>query len=145
MRHLSGYKRLGRHEAHRKALLRNLATSLVLNERINTTLPKAKEVRSLVEHFITLGKRGDLHARRLAASFFYDSVAVQKVFSSLAERYKARPGGYTRILRTGIRFSDGAKTAMLELVDSQDESKSVSKETAKTEKKAKAPKAKAAK
>jgi large subunit ribosomal protein L17 len=117
MRHLCGYKRLGRKEGHRKALLRNLATSLVIHERINTTLPKAKELRSVVEHYITLGKRGDLHARRMAAAYFYDSAAVQKLFSSLASRYKSRPGGYTRILRNGIRQSDAANLALVELVD----------------------------
>ena len=141
MRHLKGYRRLGRNEGHRKALLRNLATSLVLNERINTTLPKAKEVRSIVEHFITLGKRGDLHGRRQAASYFYDKTAVQKVFSSLAERYKSRPGGYTRILKTGIRFSDGAKTALIELVDSVQEAEKTKEEAPK---KAEAKKKKAA-
>jgi large subunit ribosomal protein L17 len=98
-------------------MLRNMATSLVLEERINTTLPKAKELRGVVERLITLGKRGDLHARRQAASYFFNDEAVRKVFSELAERYKVRPGGYTRILRTGERAGDCATIAMIELVD----------------------------
>ena len=118
MRHLNAHRRLGRPEGHRRALLRNLATSLVLHERIKTTLPKAKELRSVVEHYITLGKRGDIHARRLCAAYFFDTVAVQKLFSNLADRYKTRPGGYTRILRNGIRHSDSASLALIELVDS---------------------------
>lgn len=116
MRHLSGYKRLGRRPSHRKSLLRNMATSLVVHEKIDTTLPKAKEIRTVVERLITLGKRGDLHAKRLAASFFFGDEAVAKVFGPLASRFKDRPGGYTRILRRGVRLSDGAKLARLELI-----------------------------
>lgn len=117
MRHLNGYRKLGRKSAHRKAMLRNMATSLVLHERIDTTLQKAKEVRSLVEKMITLGKRGDLHARRQAASFFFDDAAVSKVFSGLASRFKERNGGYTRILKKGFRVGDSADLATLEFVD----------------------------
>lgn len=117
MRHLNGYRKLGRKSAHRKAMLRNMATSLVLHERIDTTLQKAKEVRSLVEKMITLGKRGDLHARRQAASFFFDDDAVAKVFSGLASRFKERNGGYTRILKRGFRVGDSADLATIELVD----------------------------
>ena len=117
MRHLGGYRKLGRKSAHRRALLRNMATSLVLHERINTTLPKAKELRGVVEKMISLGKRGDLHARRQAASYFFDDEAVSKVFSSLATRFKERTGGYTRILRRGMRRGDNAEMAILELVD----------------------------
>ena len=116
MRHLNGYNRLGRKDNVRRALLRNLATSLVVHDKIDTTLPKAKEVRSIVERLITLGKRGDLHARRQAAAYFFGDEAVGKVFGSLATMFKDRPGGYTRILKMGVRLSDGAKMARLELV-----------------------------
>lgn len=117
MRHLNGYRKLGRKSAHRKAMLRNMATSMVLHERIDTTLQKAKEVRSLVEKMITLGKRGDLHARRQADSFFFDNAAVAKVFDGLASRFKGRTGGYTRILKRGFRVGDSADLATLEFVD----------------------------
>jgi large subunit ribosomal protein L17 len=98
-------------------MLRNMATSLVLHERIDTTVQKAKEIRSLVEKMITLGKRGDLHARRSAASYLYDDVAVAKLFSDLATRFKTRTGGYTRIYRKGVRIGDAAELATIELVD----------------------------
>jgi len=117
MRHLGGYKKLGRKSAHRRALLRNMATSLVLQERINTTLPKAKELRGVVEKMISLGKRGDLHARRQAAAYLFDDDAVAKVFTKLATRFKDRSGGYTRILRRGVRRGDAAEMAIVELVD----------------------------
>jgi len=119
MRHHKGYRKLGRVTSHRLAMLRNMATSLVLHERIETTVPKAKELRGIVDRMITLGKRGDLHARRQALSYLYDDAAVSKVFSDLAERFKTRPGGYTRILKKGFRFGDGADMAFLELVDYQ--------------------------
>jgi large subunit ribosomal protein L17 len=117
MRHHNGYRKLGRISSHRRAMLRNMATSLLTHERIETTLPKAKELRGIVERMITLGKRGDLHARRMAASYLFDDDTVKKVFSDLATRFKTRPGGYTRILRKGYRFGDGADMALLELVD----------------------------
>jgi large subunit ribosomal protein L17 len=98
-------------------MLRNMATSLVLHERIETTVPKAKELRGIVDRMITLGKRGDLHARRQAAGYLFNDEAVIKVFGDLAERFKNRPGGYTRILKKGFRFGDGADMALLELVD----------------------------
>lgn len=142
MRHLSGYKRLGRRPSHRKSLLRNMATSLVVHEKIDTTLIKAKEVRTVVERLITLGKRGDLHAKRLAAAYFYDSEAVTKVFGSLATRFKDRPGGYTRILRRGVRLSDGAKMARLELIT--DDAAPAAPKKATAEKKATKAKAKVA-
>lgn len=119
MRHRCKFKQLGRVPAHRTAMLRNMATSLVIEERISTTLQKAKAVRSVVERMITLGKRGDLHARRQAAGFFFDDDATKKVFSELASRFKDRPGGYTRIFRTGPRVGDRANLAIIELVDSQ--------------------------
>ncbi len=117
MRHLNGYRKLGRTTSHRKAMLRNMATSLVLHERIDTTLQKAKEVRSFVEKMITLGKRGDMHARRQADSFFFDDAAVKKVFEALAPRFKERTGGYTRILKRGFRVGDSADLATIEFVD----------------------------
>jgi large subunit ribosomal protein L17 len=102
-------------------MFRNMATSLLIHERIETTVPKAKELRSIVEKMITLGKRGDLHARRTAASYLFSDEAVAKVFSDLATRFASRPGGYTRILKKGFRFGDGADMAFLELVDFQDQ------------------------
>ena len=120
MRHQHGYRKLGRESSHRRAMFRNMATSLLMHERIETTLPKAKELRGIVEKMITLGKRGDLHARRNAASYLFNDEAVHKVFSDLASRFATRPGGYTRILKKGFRFGDGADMAFLELVDYQD-------------------------
>ncbi len=117
MRHLHGYRKLGRKSEHRRAMFRNMATSFVKEESISTTLQKAKELRGIVEKLITLGKRGDLHARRRAASYFFDKESVSKTFGDLAARFKDRPGGYTRILKTGIRFGDGAQLALIQLVD----------------------------
>ena len=117
MRHGHGYRKLGRVSSHRRSMLRNMATSLLVHERIETTVPKAKELRGIVDKMITLGKRGDLHARRQAASYLFSDEAVRKVFSDLASRFKDRPGGYTRILKKGYRFGDGADMAFLELVD----------------------------
>jgi large subunit ribosomal protein L17 len=117
MRHLNGYRKLGRRSAHRRAMLRNMATSLFLHERIDTTVQKAKELRSIVEKMVTLGKRGDLHARRAVASYIFDDAAVTKIFSDLAGRFNTRNGGYTRILRKGVRIGDAAELATLEFVD----------------------------
>ena len=117
MRHLNGYRKLGRRTEHRRAMLRNLTTSVVLHERVDTTVQKAKEIRSLVEKMITLGKRGDLHARRTAASYLFDDAAVAKLFGDLAGRFKTRNGGYTRILKRGVRVGDSAQLATLEFVD----------------------------
>ena len=117
MRHKHGYNKLGRNSSHRRAMLRNLATSLITHERITTTLPKAKELRGVVEKIVTLGKKGELHHRRKAASYLFEKEAVSKVFGSMAERFKERPGGYLRILRRGIRFGDGAEMATIEFVD----------------------------
>ena len=117
MRHKHGYRKLGRDSAHRRAMLRNMATSLITHERINTTLPKAKELRSVVEKLVTLGKKGGLHQQRQAASYLFDKGAVSKVFKELAPRFKERPGGYLRILKRGVRFGDGAKLATIEFVD----------------------------
>jgi large subunit ribosomal protein L17 len=119
MRHLnSGYK-LGRNTSHRRALLRNLVTSLVLEERIHTTLPKAKAIRPLAEKMITLGKQGSVHARRQAAAFLLDPKAVSKLFDRIAPRFGDRNGGYTRITKTGFRQGDNAETAFIEFLGSE--------------------------
>ncbi|GMB10028.1 LSU ribosomal protein L17P [Thermolongibacillus altinsuensis] len=118
------YRKLGRTSAQRKALLRDLVTDLIINERIETTEARAKELRSVVEKMITLGKRGDLHARRQAAAFVRKEVAnsetgqdaIQKLFSDIAPRYQDRQGGYTRIMKIGPRRGDGAPMVIIELV-----------------------------
>ena len=117
MRHKHGYRKLGRDSDHRLAMLRNLATSLITHERITTTLPRAKELRRVVEKMVTLGKKGSLHHRRQAASYLFQKDAVSKVFSDLAGRFKERPGGYTRIMKRGLRVGDGAQMAIIEFVD----------------------------
>ncbi len=119
MRHRKFGKQLERNTAHRRSLLRNLTTSLVLEERIETTVTKAKAARGVAERLITLGKRGDLHARRLAARYLTTPKAVKRLFDEVANRYTNRPGGYTRIVRTGFRVGDGAETAILELVGTE--------------------------
>ncbi|CAG9622192.1 50S ribosomal protein L17 [Sutcliffiella horikoshii] len=119
-----GYRKLGRTSAQRKAMLRDLTTDLIISERIETTEARAKELRSLVEKMITLGKRGDLHARRQAASYVRHEVAneetgqdaVQKLFADIAPRYEERQGGYTRIMKVGPRRGDGAPMVIIELV-----------------------------
>jgi large subunit ribosomal protein L17 len=118
MRHLKAGKKLGRNTSHRRSLLRNLVTSLVLEERIETTVPKAKAMRPHVEKMITLGKRGDVGARRLAASFLMTREAVDKLFD-LAPRFGDRNGGYLRIVRTGFQRGDGAEKAFIELLGSE--------------------------
>lgn len=117
MRHQNKGRSLGRTASHREALLRNMATSLIQHERINTTTEKAKELRPFVERLITLGKRGDLHARRMAARKVADRDALVKLFDTIGPRFSERPGGYTRILKTGHRRGDGAEMALIELVD----------------------------
>ncbi|MGH9476815.1 MAG: 50S ribosomal protein L17 [Terriglobales bacterium] len=119
MRHLNAGKKLGRNTSHRRALLRNLVTSLVLEERIETTVPKAKAIRPLAEHMVTLGKRGSLHARRQAASYLLDAQAVVKLFDQLAARFGDRAGGYTRIVKTGFRRGDNAALAYIEFLGSE--------------------------
>ncbi|QDP38913.1 50S ribosomal protein L17 [Radiobacillus deserti] len=115
-------RKLGRTTDKRMALLRGLATDLIIHERLETTEAKAKELRSVVEKMITLGKRGDLHARRQAAAFLYNAEAnenedaVQKLFADIATRYEDRQGGYTRVLKLGPRRGDGAEMAIIELV-----------------------------
>ena len=116
MRHRIAGRKLGRPTAHRMALYRNLVTDLLRNERIITTEPKAKEVRSLAEKMITNGNKGTLHNRRKALAFVYDKDVVAKLFDDLAERFRERPGGYTRIVKLGPRKGDAAPMAILELV-----------------------------
>jgi large subunit ribosomal protein L17 len=117
MRHGVSGRKLGVTSSHRVAMLRNMATSLLKHEQISTTLPKAKELRPYVERIITLGKRGDLHARRQALAQVRDEKVVQKLFTTIAERYKTRNGGYTRVLKAGIRYGDAAPMAVIELVE----------------------------
>jgi large subunit ribosomal protein L17 len=121
MRHLNQGRKLGRTTAHRKALLRNLATALLEHERIITTEPKAKELRRVADKLVTLGKRGNLHARRQALQVVRSNAVVRKLFNEIAPRFAGRQGGYTRILRLGYRSGDAAAMAVIELVDRQGE------------------------
>ena len=124
MRHRMSGRKLNRTSSHRKALFGNMAAALIKHEQIKTTLPKAKELRGIVDRLITLGKRGDLHARRIAISRLHgDKELADKLFSSLAERYKDRPGGYTRVLRAGFRYGDSAPMVIIELVDRDPDAK----------------------
>ena len=117
MRHGVSGRKLGVTSSHRLAMFRNMAVALIKHEQITTTLPKAKELRPVAEKLITLGKRGGLHARRQAIAQLQDEKIVEKLFSSLADRYKARPGGYCRVLKAGVRYGDAADMAVIELVD----------------------------
>ena len=117
MRHGSGRRKLNRTHSHRQAMLANMAASLIEHEQIKTTLPKAKELRPYVERLITLGKRGDLHARRLARAKLKSDDAVSKLFGAIAERCADRKGGYTRVLKAGFRYGDAAPMAIIEIVD----------------------------
>ncbi|MBY0331121.1 MAG: 50S ribosomal protein L17 [Acetobacteraceae bacterium] len=117
MRHGIAGRKLSVTSTHRIAMFRNMATSLIKHEQITTTLPKAKELRPYVERIITLGKRGGLHARRQAYAQLMDERVVDKLFTTIADRYRARSGGYTRVLRAGIRYGDAATMAIIELVD----------------------------
>jgi large subunit ribosomal protein L17 len=117
MRHRIAGRKLGVTTSHRAAMLRNMAHALLKHEQITTTLPKAKELRPYAEKLITLGKRGGLHARRLAYAQLRDDVMVTKLFTTLAERYRTRQGGYTRVLKAGVRYGDAASMAVIELVD----------------------------
>lgn len=117
MRHRIAGRKLGVSSSHRKAMFRNMAVALIKHEQITTTLPKAKELRPVVEKLITLAKRGDLHARRQAYASLRDDTILYKLFSTVAERYKTRHGGYTRVLRAGVRYGDAASMAVIELVD----------------------------
>lgn len=120
MIHRKAGRKLGRTTAHRKAMLRNMVTSLLEHERIVTTVPKAKETRRVAEKMITLGKRGDLHARRQALAYIRSKDIVTKLFDELSGQYADRQGGYTRIIRTGNRIGDAAPMAIVELVGYED-------------------------
>ena len=117
MRHGKSGRKLNRTASHRKAMFANMAASLIKHEQIVTTLPKAKEMKPIIDKLITLGKRGDLHARRQAISQIRDTAMVAKLFDTLGERYKDRSGGYSRVLKAGFRYGDNAPMAVIELVD----------------------------
>ncbi len=130
MRHGCAGRQFGRNTGHRKALLKMLVTALLKNEKIETTTAKAKEIRPLAEKMITLGKRGDLHARRLAQSFIQDESVVSSLFSKIAPRFASRQGGYTRITPTRNRPGDAAPMAVIELVEREQPSSSGAKKSA---------------
>ena len=121
MRHRKSGRQLSRNSSHRWALMRNMITSLLREEKIQTTDPKAKELRRWVERVITLGKRGSLHARRQVLSIVQDKAVVRKLFDTIGPRFKDRPGGYTRIIKLGIRRGDAAQMALIELVGAEAE------------------------
>src|SRR5258705_10088014 len=123
MRHGMSGRKLNRTSSHRKAMFANMAASLIKHEQITTTLPKAKDLRPIVEKLITLGKRGDLHARRQAIAQMRDVPMVKKLFDVLGPRYKEREGGYTRVLKAGFRYGDSAPVAVIEFVDRDVEAK----------------------
>ena len=123
MRHRKTVLKLNRTSSHRKAMFANMAAALIKHEQIITTLPKAKELKRVVDRLITLGKRGDMHARRQAFARLRDDAMVAKLFDVLGERYKDRPGGYSRVLKAGFRFGDSAPRAVIELVDRDEEAK----------------------
>lgn len=123
MRHGHGHRKLNRTHEHRKALFANMAGALIEHEQIKTTLPKAKELKSVVEKLVTLAKRGDLHARRQAAARLKQDTHVKKLFSVLGPRYKDRNGGCVRVLRAGFRYGDMAPMAIIELMDRDKEAK----------------------
>jgi large subunit ribosomal protein L17 len=123
MRHRHGYRKLNRTHSHRKAMFSNMVVSLLTHEQIKTTLPKAKELRRIADKMITLGKKGSLHTRRQAASYLRDDASLTKLFATLADRYKDRSGGYTRVLKAGFRYGDSAPMAIIELVDRDPDAK----------------------
>ena len=138
MRHRNYGRKLSRNTEHRRSLLRNLVTSVILEERIETTRAKAKAARGIVEEMITLGKRGDLHARRQAASYCLTPPAVKKLFGDIAQRFTDRSGGYTRIVLTGWRKGDGADTAVLEIIGTEVLQKRAEERARRSEKRRKA-------
>jgi large subunit ribosomal protein L17 len=123
MRHRKAGRKLNRTATHRSALLASLASALIKHEQIATTLPKAKELRRVADRLVTLAKRGDLHARRLAFARIRDDASVSKLFDTLGPRYAERPGGYTRVLKAGFRYGDSAPMAVIEFVDRDEEAK----------------------
>ena len=123
MRHRNSGRKLNRTSQHRQMLFRNMAQALIKHEQIVTTLPKAKELRPVVERLITLGKRGDLHARRLAHARLRDDGMTRKLFEVLGPRYQERNGGYTRVMKAGFRYGDSAPMAVIELVDRDEDAR----------------------
>jgi large subunit ribosomal protein L17 len=123
MRHAMKGRKLGRKSGHRLSMFANLASALIKHEQISTTLPKAKDLRPIAEKLVTLAKRGDLHARRQVLSILKDAELTNKLFSTLAERYKERKGGYTRVLKAGFRYGDAAPMAIVEFVDRDESAK----------------------
>jgi len=123
MRHGFKHRLLNRTSSHRKAMFSNMVVSLITHEQIKTTLPKAKELRRFADKMVTLGKRGSIHARRQAFAFLRDDAAVSKLFDTLAERYKDREGGYSRVMKAGFRYGDNAPLAFIELVDRDPDAK----------------------
>jgi large subunit ribosomal protein L17 len=123
MRHGKVHRKLGKKPEHRKAMFANMCAALIKHEQISTTLPKAKELRPIVEKLVTLGKRGDLHARRQAVAQVRDVAMVKKLFDVLGPRYKERKGGYTRVLKAGYRYGDNAPVAVIEFVDRDEAAK----------------------
>ena len=117
MRHGNGYRKLNRTHEHRKAMFANMVCSIIEHEQIKTTVPKAKELKRIIDKIITLGKKGNLHARRIAGSRIRQDDAVKKLFDILGPRYKDRAGGYSRVLKAGYRYGDMAPMAIIELVD----------------------------
>ncbi len=136
MRHRYGYKKIGGSSSHRRAFFRNLATSLILKESCRTTLPKAREIRSIVERYITKSKNDTLHNRRQALSYFFDKSAVHKLFSDIGPRFKTRPGGYTRILKFDRRPGDAAQMAVIQLLKADEQAASKPKAKSRSRKKA---------
>ena len=136
MRHRKGGFKLGRNTSHRRALLRNLVTSIILNDRVHTTITKAKATRPIVEKMITLGKNGSVHARRQALAYMMTPESVDRLFSIVAPRYTTRPGGYSRIIRTGVRKGDASEMAYIELLGAEQElgEKAAKREEARTRK-----------
>jgi len=136
MRHRNGGFKLGRNTSHRRALLRNLVTSIILNDRVHTTITKAKATRPIVEKMITLGKNGSVHSRRQALAYLMTPESVDRLFSTVAPRYATRPGGYSRIVRTGVRKGDASEMAYIELLGAEQElsEKAAKREEAKARK-----------
>ena len=123
MRHRNAGRKLNKSSSHRRAMFGNMVAALIKHEQITTTLPKAKELKPLMDKLITLGKRGDLHARRQALAFIPEKSAVDKLFKTLNARYASRQGGYTRVLKAGFRYGDAAAMGVIELVDRDPEAK----------------------
>jgi large subunit ribosomal protein L17 len=125
MRHGNAHRKLNRTAEHRRAMFANMAAALIKHEQITTTLPKAKELRPIVEKLVTLGKRGGLHARRQAIAEVRDAVVVKKLFDVIGPRYQGRNGGYTRVLKAGFRYGDSAPVAVIEFVDRDVDAKGI--------------------